>query len=91
MTNQISIKIIYGSASVTNEDRERAKNAALAVLGDVNYSTAYAEYHRQFVKLDGHDGMTGLAALWIEAEKAADLALTRGWYNPDGASCAIEA
>jgi hypothetical protein len=91
MTTRISITITHGSASVTNEDRERAEAAALKALVGVDPTTAYAEYLRQFEKLDGHDGMTGLAALWIDAQKAADMALTRGWMNPDGAFCEISA
>jgi hypothetical protein len=91
MTTQISINILHGSASVTNEDRERAEAAALKVLGSVEPGTAYAEYQRQWSDLDSTDDMTGLAALWIAAEKAADLALTDGWHNPDGAACSISA
>lgn len=91
MTTQISINILHGSASVTNEDRERAETAALKVLGSVEPVAAYAEYQRQWLSLDTEDGMTGLAALWIEATKAADIALTDDWHNPNGAACSISA
>lgn len=91
MTAHISITITHGSASVQDEDRERAEAAALAVLGDADPSTAYAEYMRQWSELDSHDGMTGLAARWIAAQQAADIALTQGWHNPAGASCEISA
>lgn len=91
MTSHIRIDILHGSASVTDEDRERAEAAALKVLGSVEPATAYAEFQRQFEILDDYQGMTGLAALWVSAEKAADLALTLGWYSPDGASCSIAA
>lgn len=40
---------------------------------------------------DDESKMSGLALLWIEARKAADLALTDGWFNQDGASCDIRA
>lgn len=88
---QLRIDILHGSASVTDNDRERAKTAALKVLGETDPSLAYAEYLRQLEALDSHDGMTGLAALWCAADKAADLALTEGWHNPDGAHCSIAA
>lgn len=91
MTSQISITITHGSASVTDEDRERAEAAALAVLGDTDPATAYAEYQRQWIELDSHDGMTGLAARWVAAQEAADIALTQGWHNPAGAGCEISA
>jgi hypothetical protein len=91
MTTQISINILHGSASVTDEDRERAEAAALKVLGAVEPGAAYAEYQRQFEALDDENGMTGLAALWIAATKAADLALTEGWHNPNGAACSLSA
>lgn len=89
MTTQIRVEILHGSASVTNEDRERAEAAAMKVLGPVKPQEAYAEYQRQFGELDDEKGMTGLAALWIEARNAADLALTEGWYDPNGAACEI--
>ncbi len=91
MTSRISINILHGSASVTDEDRERAKAAALAVLGDVDPAAAYAEFQRQFELLDGIEGMTGLAALWERADSAANVALTDGWHNPDGGACSISA
>ena len=91
MTAHISITITHGSASVQDDDRDRAEAAALAALGDADPSAAYAEYMRQFAELDGHDGMTGLAARWVAAQKAADVALTQGWHNPTGAGCEISA
>ncbi len=89
MTSQIRIDILHGSSSVTDEDRERAEAAALAVLGGANPALAYDEYQRQFAALDGIEGMTGAALLWDMAETAANIALTEGWHNPNGAACAI--
>lgn len=91
MTTQIYIGITHGTASVTDDDKDRAEAAALAVLGDRNPKTVYAEYMRQWKHLDSHDGMTGDAMLWIKAQEAADLALTEGWHNPSGAGCEISA
>ena len=48
------------------------------MLGDVDPSEAYAEYQRQLIEFGSRDQMTGLALLWIEADAAADLALTEG-------------
>jgi hypothetical protein len=91
MTTQIYIGITHGTASVTDEDKYRAETAALKVLGDVDPAVAYAEYLRQFEEIDGIEGMTGLAALWAQAQAKADIALTEGWYNPNGAGCEISA
>lgn len=87
----ISVNMLYGRAD--DEDRERAATAAVAVLdaAGATISDAFAEFKRQWQDLDSYDGMTGLAALWVEAERAADLALTQGWANPDGAACGISA
>jgi hypothetical protein len=52
---------------------------------------AEAEYQRQWLELDDEAAMTGLALTWIEARQAADIALTEGWHNTDGASCSIMA
>lgn len=89
--SQISLTITHGLSSVRDDDRERATAAALAVLGDTDPATAYAEYQRQWIEIDSHDGMTGLAARWVAAQEAADLALTQGWHNPAGAGCEISA
>ena len=91
MTTQISINIATGIGSVTDKDRQRAETAALAVLGEIDPASAYAEFKRQWADLDSYDGMTGLAALWGDADRAADVALTDEWHNPQGASCSISA
>ncbi len=61
------------------------------MLGSREASQVYAEYMRQWIELDSHDGMTGDALLWIKAQQAADIALTEGWHNPAGAGCEIAA
>jgi hypothetical protein len=87
----LSVNMIWGRAD--DEDKDRAAAAAVAVLdaAGVSIADAFAEFKRQWSALDSCDGMTGLAALWVEAEEAADRALTQGWANPDGASCGISA
>jgi hypothetical protein len=90
---QINIKILHGNRSVSDDDRSRAKDAALKVLesASVTVADAYAEFQRQWAEFDDYELMTGMAAVWIEAEQAADLALTAGWANPDGAFCSLSA
>lgn len=76
-----------------DQDEARAAAAAEAVLdaAGISYGDAEAEYRRQWVKFDDEAQMTGLALTWIEAGKAADLALTKGWHKPGSASCSIVA
>jgi hypothetical protein len=90
---QIALEITHGSRSVDEDDRDRAKRAAAKVCdtAGVLAADAAAEYRRQWEEYDDEDRMHGLALVWIDARKAADLALTEGWANPDGASCAIDA
>lgn len=87
----ISINMIAGRAD--DEDKDRAAEAAVAALdaAGAKAADAYAEYQRQWDALDDIEGMTGLALVWVEAERAADAALTAGWARPDGASCSISA
>ena len=91
MTTQISINILYGGAYVSDDDCMRAKRAAMAVIAaaGTTVDTAFAEFCRQWEQFDDYDKLTGLARVWIDAEQAADLALTDGWTHPDGAACAI--
>ena len=93
MGTQISLQIIYGSAQVDDDDRERAENAALAVIAAAGTTpeAAYAEFVRQMGEFDDYDAMTGLARVWADAEAAADLALTETWARPGGAWCTIYA
>ncbi|MCW3477529.1 hypothetical protein [Limobrevibacterium gyesilva] len=100
----ISINVLHGLSNVTDDDKERARSAAQAVLNKagVRAADAYVEFQRQWRelgtaeaaaggKVQHHDSLTGLAALWILAEQAADIALTEGWADPNGASCSISA
>ena len=89
----IGIEITHGIRSVTEEDRDRAKLAAAAVLNrhGVTAAAAEAEYQDQWDEFDDEAKMTGLAHLWIMARQAADIALTEGWADPNGAFCSITA
>ena len=90
----ITIEWNHGSPSRDADECEaRARAAAEQVLdaAGVNYAEAEAEYQRQLLEFEDEDPMTGLALAWIEAGKAADIALTENWEDPDGASCSIVA
>lgn len=91
MTTQIQIEITHGR--VDEEDRERAETAALKVLSDAGVSVkqAFSAYKTQWLADVNRDDMTGDALHWIAAEDAANLALTDGWANSDGAGCGISA
>lgn len=90
----IAIEWTHGRPNTgADQDEARASAAAEKVLDDagVDYAEAEAEYQRQWLEFDDEAPMTGLARVWIEARQAADLALTEGWHNVDGASCSITA
>lgn len=101
MNTQITINVLHGSASVQEDDRERAKAAALAVLSAYEWragqpqvidpAEAYAAYMRHMIDDDYicSPRDTILIAAWRAAEGAADRALTAGWHNPDGGACSI--
>lgn len=93
MGTQISLEIIFGGSQVDDDDRERAENAALAVIAAAGTTpeAAYAEYIRQIGEVDDYEAMAGLARVWTDAEAAADCALTEAWARPGGASCTIHA
>lgn len=90
----ISIEWITGRPHAgAEQDEARASEAAERVLdaAGVDYAEAEAEYQRQWLEFDDEVPMSGLALTWIEARRAADIALTEGWHNPEGAFCAITA
>lgn len=101
MTTQINIDIMHGSASVEDTDRERAEAAALEALeafewraGEplrIDPAEAYAAFVRHMSAEDYNRTPrdTILIAAWEAAERAANAALTQGWYNPTGAICAL--
>jgi hypothetical protein len=98
----LRIHLISGNAEVDDNDRFRAETAALRFLADAGISAeaAYAEFRRQWAYLETDEAvdrglaqdythLTGWAVVWIEAEAAANTALTEGWGRPDGALCSI--
>lgn len=90
----IEIEWTHGRPNTgADQDEARASAAAEKVLDDagVDYAEAEAEYQRQWLEFDDEAPMTGLALVWIKARQSADLALTEGWHNTDGASCSIVA
>jgi len=90
-TTAIAIEMTSGRAD--EDDMERARGAAAACLNEhgILARHAFSEYQRQWAGYDDEDRMTGLALIWIDARNAADLALTEGWADPNGASCTIYA
>lgn len=82
---KIDCNIVDGPA--TDADRERAREAAERVLADVDAAAAQTDWWNQIDA--GADELTGLGAKWDEAERAANLALTQGWADEDGAHCEI--
>lgn len=84
------IKIIHNSILVKDDDVERAIAAAEDVFGFYGTSaeTAFFEFEWQREEL-GFDQVGGSAEAWVEAHKAADLALTENWTNPGSVSCEI--
>ena len=93
------------TGSVTDDDRYRAQAAAEASLAAAGWTAeaAYAAFVAEWAYLEtdeaidagrfqDYDDMREPGSLaWIDAEKAADCALTEGWANPEGASCGISA
>lgn len=84
MAQFIAIEWISGRGNA--EDESRAEDVALAVFkaAGVDPADAQSEYERQWIEFDDQGPMTGLALVWIKAERAANLAATETWDNPDG-------
>ncbi len=91
MGTRISVNINHGNSSVHADDIERAEKAALEVLAGRDVDVVFAEFKRQWLEFDDYDLLTGDARLWVDAEQAANVALTLGWHNPNGAGCSISA
>ena len=95
MTTQIRIEVIHGNRSVHEDDIDRAETAALQYLADHGETpeSAHAEFKRQWTALEDscqdYSYLTGAARIWVDAQSAADVALTDGWRDPGGASCCI--
>jgi hypothetical protein len=81
---------IHGRAIDVTDSRYRAEAAALAVFAAAGCTPKQAQdaYFDQFDRLNCEDNMTGLAATWLAAREAAEIAARQGWANPLG--CWIE-
>ena len=104
MTQFIGIDWVFGRPSNgADQEEERAIRAAEAVLDafcwragqpePIDYIDAEAAYARHMSDevYNRSERDTKLIAAWEAAEKAANLALTDGWHNPNGAGCSIRA
>lgn len=91
MGTQIFVNVDYGNSYAKKDDIERAEKAALEVLAGHNISAVFEEFKRQLLEFDDYALLTGDAHLWVQAELAANSALTAGWHNPDGAGCSLGA
>jgi len=88
--NDIRIEIVYGSVSVGDEDRQRAKEAAADSLNRDGVTAV--EAFRAYCECINSDEEEPFAAkAWRRAQDKADYALTAGWHNPNGAACFISA
>lgn len=96
----LKIIVLNGWKVVMQEDKDRAIRAATEFFfkAGINPSEARAEFVRQMAELAVHeppnrmpdrDKLTGIAATWHAAEKAANVALTEGWMRTDGATCMV--
>ena len=85
------IKIIHNSSLVETDDVERAIAAAEDIFDSYGTSAkaAFSEFEWQRKELGFDQICGGLAEAWIEAKKAANLALTESWTNPGSISCEI--
>jgi hypothetical protein len=100
---KIQLEFSHGAQFASDNDRQRAIDAAKAVLdafewrkGDpmqIDYSEAQAAYNRHVSDEEYNRSPrdTIMIAAWERAQSAADSALTEGWHDPDGASCTIRA
>lgn len=89
--NRVQIDILHGASSVREDDRDNARSAAEQVISDAGLTVEAARdaYEAQWKEFEDRAPMHGPALVWIAAEDAANLALTKTWQNPDGAHCAI--
>ena len=92
--NQFYIEMLHGRAD--DEDKERAFDAAMKILDtlpdDVTVKDALVEMMKQSEEgATREEEYTGIAAIVLRADMEANLALTEGWHNPNGASCAVAA
>lgn len=99
----VSINVIIGNSDVSEDDRDRAKAAALAVFAarGVTPVEAHAAFAREWDYLASYEAEENglcqdydslrdpLSLAFIAATDAASTALTEGWANPGGAYCTL--
>jgi len=84
MTNELYVASYHGKFDET--DKNRAISAAEAVLTGIDAKAAYASYIAAVeAGVDPRD-YSDMASDWDKADSAANIALTEGWHNTDGAS-----
>jgi hypothetical protein len=91
-SNILSLEIIDGVQYCDDgAARTRALDAAEAVFAasGVSVADARAAYVSQWAEFDDEAPMMGSARIWIDAGRAANLALTQGWANPGGGWCVL--
>lgn len=89
--HHIGVNHLEGHTLDCEADADRAHAAAVKVLGDagVNYRDAWMAHLDQIDDGFDHTEMTGLAAIWVQADKAANEALVEGWDKPAEGQCSI--
>lgn len=94
MTSFIEIEWTHGRPHQgAPDDEARAEAEARRVFDEAGADPvdAFEAYKAQWLELDDEEPMTGLARVWIAARCAANIALTAGWHDPNGAGCDISA
>lgn len=86
---KLKIEIDTGARYVTEADIDRARTAAMQKAAESGITDADAarkamtEYEAMV-----EAGEVGRCA-WDDIQSAANIALTEGWHNPEGAYCSV--
>lgn len=83
------IYIASHHGKIDETDRARAVEAAEAALVGIDAKAAYAAYSAAVEADTDPRDYSDLAAAWDRADSAANIALTEGWHDPNGASVEI--
>ena len=85
--DRYNVTVCYQGHEVNASDVWRANDAAMAAFkaAGVIPADAVAAFRAQWAEFDCIDPMHGAALVYIAARSAADIALTEGWHNPEGA------
>lgn len=85
MATRIRLEVIHGSRFVKPDDTQRALDAAHAAILAENLADHEALEAAYAVYLEDPGADTPFARV----QRAADLALTEDWHDPDGASLVV--